>query len=106
MYEKLKDKSEKEDVKKIIELSGSLFAAHQNHNNSNNLSFSHSDELVVALSVGSQQGLVQLVYLLVTVAAMDPDTIVDATNDATGKSQQITLIWFIYFNFVTITGAH
>ncbi|XP_037793046.1 ankyrin-2-like [Penaeus monodon] len=85
MYEKLKDESEKEDVKLIIQLTDDLFSIYQNSDSSNSYEIpSYLSSIVCAsLSVAAQRGLLQLMYMTVKVCGIHPDTVVDYTNDTT-----------------------
>lgn len=85
MYEKLKDESEKEDVKLIIQLSDDLFSIYRNSDGSNSHEIPPylSSIVCASLSVAAQRGLLQLMYMIVKVCGVQPDTVVDYTNDTT-----------------------
>ncbi|XP_042892840.1 serine/threonine-protein phosphatase 6 regulatory ankyrin repeat subunit C-like isoform X2 [Penaeus japonicus] len=85
MYEKLKDESEKEDVQKIIQLSDDLFSIYQTADGSSDCEIPtyFSSIVCASLSVAAQRGLLQLMYMVVRVCGIRPDTVVDYTNDTT-----------------------
>nr|XP_045599429.1 ankyrin-2-like isoform X2 [Procambarus clarkii] len=93
LIEKVKDKEEKDQLHEVLDQYDSLFASYRTNSPLNKTrlpSEASARERAVnsyGLLVSCRRGLLQLVYLLVTVGGLDVDTVVDDTHDSTALHQ-------------------
>ncbi|XP_045599456.2 serine/threonine-protein phosphatase 6 regulatory ankyrin repeat subunit B [Procambarus clarkii] len=93
LIEKVKDKEEKDQLHEVLDQYDSLFASYRTNSPLNKTrlpSEASARERAVnsyGLLVSCRRGLLQLVYLLVTIGGLDVDTVVDDTHDSTALHQ-------------------